>query len=561
MRRFTARLAALVAIGAIVGPFAPPSRAQDTGALGTDRLRAAIQRAQAGTDAPLRVSGEHLTASEVDDLVAPVALYPDALLAQVLVAATYPQQIADASQLIAASADMTDSELDSALAEKSWDPSVLVLMSGFPTVVTRMADDPVWTERLGNAMIDQDADVLASVQRMRAQAYGTGVLKSNAAQTVERQDDQIYIRPTDPKVVYVPRYDPQVAFASTSGTPYRTQYGSTYSPPYQTYMAPSTYAAPSGVSTTQTALLSGVIGFGAGLLVDQLFNNDDNDHNKNKNDDWNGYWGRPRPIDWYGRQVYARPNGYWAQGGDGSWNWERDHYWDRKERRWYRDDLARRNYEAERQDTLRWVMPPHNSSSDREWRRELKRAAQEQKAAIKDDRKARAKAEAARQNALIRQDEKARQARQEQRAKDARHEQRVQELLRDRQKQEAKQRAKQVEKKQQAEQAQQQKRAEQRAKEAKQQQKLQDRQDQAAKAARQEQRAKEARREERRKAEAAQQAADQKAEAARQDRRQQKAAAERAAADRKAAQQEEKAKQRAAKRCKAGKQADCPPGQ
>ena len=86
---------------------------------------------------------------ELDELVAPVALYPDALLAQVLVAAAFPLQVAKADQLIDASADMGEDELSRALERQEFDPSVLVLMSGFPTVVSRMADDLDWTERLG----------------------------------------------------------------------------------------------------------------------------------------------------------------------------------------------------------------------------------------------------------------------------------------------------------------------------------------------------------------------------------------------------------------------------
>ena len=207
MRNLTTTVA-LVALLAGNAMWPATVTAQDNSALRNAidaQQQQTLEAAGAATEDPVL-----LTEEELDDLVAPVALYPDALLAQVLVAAAYPMQVAKADQLIDASADMGEDELSANLEGQDFDPSVLVLMSGFPTVVSRMADDLDWTERLGQAMIAQDEDVLAAVQRMRAQADATGNLTSNAAQVIEREDDQIYIRPADPEVVYVPTYDPAV---------------------------------------------------------------------------------------------------------------------------------------------------------------------------------------------------------------------------------------------------------------------------------------------------------------------------------------------------------------
>ena len=200
----------------------------------------------------LEPAPELLAEEELDALVAPVALYPDALLAQVLVAAAFPLQVAKADQLIEASADMSEDELSDALARQEFDPSVLVLMSGFPTVVSRMAEDLDWTDRLGQAMVNQDDDVLAAVQRMRADAEAHGNLTSNAAQVIEKDEGQISIKPADPEVVYVPTYDPQ------------TVYTTAYSP-----TAPAPYVAQPSTNPLANPLTAGALAFGGGAAGDR----------------------------------------------------------------------------------------------------------------------------------------------------------------------------------------------------------------------------------------------------------------------------------------------------
>ena len=155
-----------------------------------------------------------LDADALDELVAPIALYPDALLAQVLVASTFPLEIVKADRFIDESKDLPEKERADKAAQEDWDPSISTLAGGFPSVVARMADDLDWTERLGNAMVAQDEDVLSAVQRMRSRAVAAGTLTSNDAQVVESEDDNVTIDPADPNVVYVPAYDASTAYTA-----------------------------------------------------------------------------------------------------------------------------------------------------------------------------------------------------------------------------------------------------------------------------------------------------------------------------------------------------------
>ena len=140
-----------------------------------------------------------LTDEELDELVAPVALYPDALLAQVLVAATYPLQIVKADRIIAASAEMPDDELSETLSAQDFDPSVLVLLSGFPTVVERMAEDLDWTERLGSRCCSRTTTCWRRCSGCVPTPATWAISSSNEAQTVEEDDGEIYIAPPIPR--------------------------------------------------------------------------------------------------------------------------------------------------------------------------------------------------------------------------------------------------------------------------------------------------------------------------------------------------------------------------
>src|ERR1700757_95185 len=155
---------------------------------------------------------------QLDSLVAPIALYPDPLLAQVLAASTYPLEIIQLQQWLAQHKDLKDKALEEAVMKQDWDPSVQGL-AAMPDVVKRLADDVQWVTDLGNAFLAQQSDVMDAAQRMRAKAQGTGNLQTNAQQKVETQtieggQQAIVIELANPDVVYVPSYDPQIVYGA-----------------------------------------------------------------------------------------------------------------------------------------------------------------------------------------------------------------------------------------------------------------------------------------------------------------------------------------------------------
>jgi hypothetical protein len=148
---------------------------------------------------------------QLDDLVAPIALYPDPLLGEVLAAATYPVEIAEAEQWVRDHAHWNPSKLMNEAKKQNWDPSVQGL-AAFPDVLARMTQDISWTTQLGNAFLAQQADVMSAVQRMRAEALAKGTLQSTPQDTVVTQNQggqtAISIEPANPDVWYVPNYNP-----------------------------------------------------------------------------------------------------------------------------------------------------------------------------------------------------------------------------------------------------------------------------------------------------------------------------------------------------------------
>ena len=152
-----------------------------------------------------------LSPAQLDDLVAPIALYPDPLLSQVLVASTYPLEIVEAQQWLTQNRGLQGQALMDAARQQNWDPSVQAMVA-FPNALATMTQDVQWTTTLGNAFLAQQSDVMAAVQRMRARAQANGKLNSTPQQTVtsQTQDGQtaIDVVPTDPQVIYVPQYNP-----------------------------------------------------------------------------------------------------------------------------------------------------------------------------------------------------------------------------------------------------------------------------------------------------------------------------------------------------------------
>jgi len=221
--------------------------------------------------------GGLLDAGALDELFAPVALYPDALLAQVLLAATYPLDVVKADLFLQKNAGKSPGEMSDLIVAQSWPEPVKGLAAGFPDLIGRMVEHLDWTEMAGNALIGQTDDSLAALQRLRAQARLNGYLEDNAAINVEETETgTITISSADSGVVYVPQY---------TGTVYTTP-------------AP---AAPYYVTDDDEwddILATGVIVLGAAVILDEIFDDDwDND--------WNGYWdgngpGGGNQIDWSG---------------------------------------------------------------------------------------------------------------------------------------------------------------------------------------------------------------------------------------------------------------------
>ncbi len=152
-----------------------------------------------------------LTADQLADLVAPIALYPDGLLSQALVASTYPLEVVEAQQWLRQNPTLRGTQLTDAAKQQSWDPSVQALVA-FPDVLNLLTQNIRWTTDLGNAFLAQEPDVMAAVQRLRASSQANGRLTSTSQQTVstETQGGQpaIVIQPANPNVIYVPVYDP-----------------------------------------------------------------------------------------------------------------------------------------------------------------------------------------------------------------------------------------------------------------------------------------------------------------------------------------------------------------
>lgn len=177
------------------------------------------------------------TAQQLDQLLAPVALYPDALLAQTLMAATYPLEIVEAARWSQANPNLKGDAAVAAVKDKSWDVSVKSL-TAFPQVLTMMNDKLDWTQKVGDAMIGQQKDVAESIQRLRAKAAAAGNLKSNDQQKVTTQSSTggssaIVIEPANPELVYVPYYNPAWAYGPW---PYPA-YPPVYYPPPPNYGA------------------------------------------------------------------------------------------------------------------------------------------------------------------------------------------------------------------------------------------------------------------------------------------------------------------------------------
>ena len=151
------------------------------------------------------------TPDQLQRMVAPIALYPDSLVAQVLAASTFPAQVVEADRWVQDHPDLKGDALAQAVDQQNWDPSVKAL-TAFPSVLANMDKNLSWTSSLGDAYYNQQQDVMDAVQVMRQKAQDAGNLKSTAQQTVQDQGSTIVIQPADPEIVYVPAYNPWLVY-------------------------------------------------------------------------------------------------------------------------------------------------------------------------------------------------------------------------------------------------------------------------------------------------------------------------------------------------------------
>ena len=203
------------------------------------------------TAAPAAPAGKTFSQEQLEQLVAPIALHPDSLLAQMLMASTYPLDIVMADRWVKANPKVKDKALEDAMQKQPWDPNVKGL-TAVPQALAMMSEKLEWTQQLGDAFLAQRQELMASVQKLRAKASAQGNLKESKEQKViteqVAQQTVIKIEPADPQVVYVPSYNPAVVYG---GWPYPAY------PPY--YYAPAPYYG--------YYAGAGLVGFTAGVIV------------------------------------------------------------------------------------------------------------------------------------------------------------------------------------------------------------------------------------------------------------------------------------------------------
>jgi hypothetical protein len=223
----------LLAVPLALGPLAPP-----------------VVFAQQAQPAQTQAPAPEFTQAQLEQILAPIALYPDELLTQVLVASTYPLEVVMASRWLdqPGNKDLKGDALVKALDGQDWDASVKSLVP-FPTVLKTMSDQLDWTQKLGDSFLAQESDVFAAVQSLRGRAQAAGTLKSTEQQTITQDASAIVIAPAQANTVYVPAYNPTVAYGAW---------------PYPSY--PPVYYPPPAGYYLGTALATG-LAFGAGVAI------------------------------------------------------------------------------------------------------------------------------------------------------------------------------------------------------------------------------------------------------------------------------------------------------
>ena len=268
-------------------------------AIGQGQSTPATAAAAPAAQAPAATS---FSKEQLEQLVAPMALYPDPVVSQMLMASTYPLEIVEASRWVKANPGLKDKALEEGLKKQDWDASVKSLC-GFPDVLKQMDENLDWTQDLGDAFLAQKTELMDTVQRMRGKAYDSGNLKTTEQQVVTQQPDKIIvIQPADPEVIYVPTYSSTVVYGGWS-------YPSYYYPPMY-YPPPYGYGAMAfTVGVVWGAAIWGGCNWGWGGSDVDIDINRQNNFNRNTN------------IDGGRNQINANDRG----GGKQSWQHDASH--------------------------------------------------------------------------------------------------------------------------------------------------------------------------------------------------------------------------------------------
>lgn len=281
---------ALVSIGIVLAAFASVSHAQTTAASQPDS--SAIKQ------------------EELDQMLAPLALYPDSLLSQILMASTYPLEIVQADRWVKANSNLKDDALAKALESQKWDPSVKSLVN-FPDVLASLSENLDWTTKIGDAFIADQKAVLATVQKLRGKAKEAGNLQSTEKMIVKTEPpvagsstEVIVIQSADPQVVYVPTYDPAVVYGGW--------WYPSYPPPV--YYRPPGYYAGAAVSFGVGVACGAAWGYAWGGCD---WNNNDVDIDIDRNTEFNQNINRENY-----KGEFNRSN---IEGGKGKWNHDSSH--------------------------------------------------------------------------------------------------------------------------------------------------------------------------------------------------------------------------------------------
>ena len=254
-----------------------------------------------------------LGAQQLEQLVAPIALYPDTLLAQVLAASTYPAQVADADRWRQAQGNVNSEQIAAGANAEPWDPSVKAL-TAFPQVLAEMDQNLQWTTDLGNAYYNQPQDLLEAVQAMRQRAQGAGNLQSNPEEAVSYDQGNIALAPVNPQVVYVPAYNPWTVY----GEPISPYPGYSLLGALGSFFGSSVRFGLGIAMTAFTPMSWGWLGWGLSWLTQSVLFHQSNYYSRSTTvADWGLPHGGPRAFSQRGAGASYRASANYGRSGGG----------------------------------------------------------------------------------------------------------------------------------------------------------------------------------------------------------------------------------------------------